>query len=666
LNLIYYFFSIDLIVVFFVNGLAFFAMGLAVSLEARRPSTLKLSESLWLLAAFAYLRSLANWTQMSVLIQRQAVPSSYNPPLEAAKVLLHALSCLFLLQFGVKTIITARRRHHWLRWVVPVLGLLWLFTLIPAIRSSGANSDLLLVADVYHHYVLWLPASVLSALAMLLHGRILWEMEMPHIARNCIGAAVAFGLEAVFAALIADRAPFFPASVVNEATFLDAVGVPVQVFRTITTVAIAYFFVRILRVFEIEQARRLAAANQRNIQAQIQALEAQCRACEEIENWSKALEDMISAIAMAMSQPVDLTELLSIARDKVLELTGLESCMVFLADDQKRELRLVEYEGMAPKARQDLGMIRFGEGLAGRVALSGEPIVVEDASQDPRLISTLARETGLRFMASLPLKSRGRLLGVINLASTSRHAFKPQEVAVLIAIGQQVAVAIDNARLHEQLQSMAALEERSRIGRELHDGLAQVLGYLHMKSNAAESLLSSGQVAQAQVHLHEMQEVARESYQDVRESILGLRTTITPGTGLIPTLTEYLHKFSQQSGISARLVVGDDVETEIAPLAEIQFLRIIQEALTNVRKHSQATRAWVRVETVDGQTLVTVEDDGQGFDPSLLEQDGMDRFGLETMRERAESVGGVLEVATQPGGGTRLTVQLPISAQGGE
>ena len=150
----------------------------------------------------------------------------------------------------------------------------------------------------------------------------------------------------------------------------------------------------------------------------------------------------------------------------------------------------------------------------------------------------------------------------------------------------------------------------------------------------------------------------------MRESILGLRTTVTPGVGLIPALTEYLHRFSQQSGIRARLVMGDDAIVKFAPGAEIQLLRIIQEALTNVRKHSQASRAWVRFEADEAGTVITVEDDGRGFDPSLIGQDGREHFGLQTMRERAESVGGVLQISTQPGQGTRLTVQLPLSRRG--
>jgi len=106
---------------------------------------------------------------------------------------------------------------------------------------------------------------------------------------------------------------------------------------------------------------------------------------------------------------------------------------------------------------------------------------------------------------------------------------------------------------------------------------------------------------------------------------------------------------------------------EFAPAAEIQLLRIIQEALTNIRKHSQASRAWVRFEADDGeQAVITVEDDGRGFDPSRVGQEGREHFGLQTMRERVESVGGTLHISTQPGQGVRVIVQLSISRSGGK
>jgi signal transduction histidine kinase len=655
-----------MIPIFFVNGLAFFVMGLVITLETRRPSKLKLAESLWLLAIFALLRSLSNWIGMFLLIQGQATPASDNLPLQTAKVLLLPFSCVFLLQFGTKTISAATQRYRWLRWIHLALISFWLLALIATHSLSMASTDWLLAADVFGRYFLYLPSAALSGLAVFFHCRVLWEMKLFHIVRNCFGAAVALGLKAILAGLVVSPAPYFPASFLNESSFLAVVGVPVQVFRTIAALAIVYFIIRTLDVFEIERGRQLEVATQQRFQAQQEALEAQRQVREEIERWSKRLEDAVSAIAVAISQPLELKEMLDIALRKVMELTGLEAGGVFLIDEPTQELRLVAQHGVSQEFTQGVNVMKVGDGVTGRVAKSGEPVVVGNISEDPRLaklVGMVVKEAGLRFHASFPLKSRGKVLGVMNLASKISHPATPEEVTLLTAIGQQIGVAIENARLYEQVQSMAALEERGRIGRELHDGLAQVLGYLHLQSRAAEGLLSSGQIAQAQAELQEMQEVAQEAYGDVRESILGLRTAITPGAGLIPTLTEYLDKFSQQSGINARLVIGDDAEMKFTPAAEIQLLRIVQEALANVRKHSQASRAWVRFEADEAGAVITIEDDGQGFDPSRIWQDRQGHFGLQTMRERVESVGGELRFDSQPGQGTRVVIRVPLAPE---
>ena len=665
MDLIPNFLAANMILVFLINGLVFFAMGLAITLETHRPSKLKLAESLWLLAVFALLRSLANWAEMFLLIQGQATPVSDNPPLQIAKALLLPLSTMFLLQFGIKSIIAADQRHLWLRWVPLALISFWLLALIQAIySSSGTSAEWLLAANVWARHCLYLPGAVLSGLAVFLHSRVFREMKLPHIARNCIGAAAAFELKAIVAGLVVSPAPYFPASLLNESSFLAVVGMPVQVFRTITTLAIAYFVVRILEVFEIEQSRQLEVATQQRFQAQQEALESQRQAREEIERWSKQLEDVVNTIAMAISQPLELKEMLDVALRKVLELTGLEAGGVFLIDDRAQELTLVVQHGLSQRLIQGIERMKFGEGLAGRAASSGEPIVVENLSEDPRLISMVTKEEGFRFHASVPLKSRGRVLGIMGLASKNYRQFSPQEVTLLTAIGQQIGVAIENARLHQQVRHLATVEERDRLARELHDRLAQALGYLNVKASITDELLSGGQINQAQASLLEMKEIAKETYTDVREAIFSLRTTASSGLGLLATLQEYLAEYRAHYGVDARLVVDDESLAEFPADVGLQIIRIIQEALTNVRKHAGASKAWVRFEQHGDRVRISVEDDGRGFDPAQVAGEGRRYFGLQIMRERAESVGGDLELDSRPGKGTRLVIRVPLTPRG--
>jgi len=546
------------------------------------------------------------------------------------------------------------------------LIVLWLLALLPVVySSSGTSADLLLAAEVLARYFLYVPGAVLAGLAIFLYGRRLSsEMKLPHMARDYIGMAAAFGLKAIVAGLIVSPAPYFPASFLNESSFLAVVGLPVQVFRTITTLAIAYFVVSILKAFEGEQNRQMEMAIQQNLQAQQEALEAQRQARAEMEQWNKQLEDMVNTIATAIGQPLELREILNIALHKALELPGLDSGGVFLVDDRAQELVFVAHHGLSQRFVQAVERMKLGEGIAGRSAISGEPIIVENLSDDPRLTKTIIKEEGIKFHASVPLKSRGRVLGVMNLSSKSHRSFTPQEVIFLTAIGQQIGVAIENARLYQQGRHLAALEERDRLARELHDYLAQALGYLNVKASLMDDLLAKGQITQAQASLLEMKGIAREAYTDVREGIFSLRTMAAAGLGLLPTLREYLAEYRVHYGLETSLSIDDESLAEFPADVGVQISRIIQEALTNVRKHAQASRAWVRFAQEGDNVCITVEDNGRGFDPAQLTGEGRQYFGLQIMRERAEGVHSSLELHSRPGQGTRIILRVPRAIGG--
>ncbi|MCC2629485.1 MAG: sensor signal transduction histidine kinase [Thermomicrobiales bacterium] len=215
-------------------------------------------------------------------------------------------------------------------------------------------------------------------------------------------------------------------------------------------------------------------------------------------------------------------------------------------------------------------------------------------------------------------------------------------------------------RWHGLRRSLAVTEERERIAREMHDSLAQVLGYVNTKAQAAQTLLENGQPDRAAAQLGQLSEAAREAYADVREGILGLRTSLGEDRGFIETLQDYLDRWQGQSEVTVELQRSPpEYDPGLAPMSEVQLLRIIQEALSNVRKHAKARRAWVRLQPAGAGVEVVIEDDGVGFDPDGLRRSDLPRFGMTTMRERAEAVGGTFEVAAVPGAGTRVIVHLP-------
>jgi nitrate/nitrite-specific signal transduction histidine kinase len=268
----------------------------------------------------------------------------------------------------------------------------------------------------------------------------------------------------------------------------------------------------------------------------------------------------------------------------------------------------------------------------------------------------LIRPDYTRGYLAAPLQLGDERIGTVYVANREEREFAAAEAELLAGLATQAALAVERARLSRELQTLAAGVERERIAREMHDGLAQSLGLLHMKLSALGSAAGPPAMADA---IREMTHIAQHAYEEARQSIFGLRTFVSRGLGLVPTLTEYLHEFSAQNGIPVALEVAEGSLGPLSPASEVQAVRIIQEALTNVRKHAAAGRAWVRLQK-DGPWLrVSVEDDGVGWNREASTSRDRLHFGLDTMRERAEGLGGTVEIDTAPGRGTRVVATLP-------
>lgn len=221
-------------------------------------------------------------------------------------------------------------------------------------------------------------------------------------------------------------------------------------------------------------------------------------------------------------------------------------------------------------------------------------------------------------------------------------------------------VMAERLREHEErLKGLAALEERGRIAQELHDSLAQEIALLHLKIIEANQAILNNSALKARGALEEMRKIADGAYEDVRQAIFGLRTMVSKRLGFIPSLTEYLHEFSELRQIPVDLKADGLELVRLSPQVEIQLVRIIHEALTNVYKHAGAKKAVVRFDPDGEFAKVTIEDDGKGFQMEEAIGKGL-HFGLQTMRERVEGVGGKFAVETAPGRGTRVIVHLPF------
>jgi signal transduction histidine kinase len=212
----------------------------------------------------------------------------------------------------------------------------------------------------------------------------------------------------------------------------------------------------------------------------------------------------------------------------------------------------------------------------------------------------------------------------------------------------------------EQQQAVATLQERERLARELHDSTGQVLGYVNLQAETIHQWLQAGNSDKADSLVLRLAEVAKEAHADIRESILNLKSGSAQVWYLLPTLRRYLDNFQSQYGIRTELVLKDGLkEDNFKPDAEVQLLRVIQEALTNARKHGEAHNVMVAIERGENRGHITVTDDGNGFDPNQTKLEGSQHFGLAFMNERMAQIGGTMKIESRPGAGTTIRLEAP-------
>jgi two-component system sensor histidine kinase DegS len=218
------------------------------------------------------------------------------------------------------------------------------------------------------------------------------------------------------------------------------------------------------------------------------------------------------------------------------------------------------------------------------------------------------------------------------------------------------------AREQDILTMNAVMQERERLSRELHDGVAQLVADLLLRLDTIKELVETNRQHEAEAELERLHGVADEIYEDIGESIAGLRTNVTE-RGLIGALQDYIDQFEERHQILTSLR-ADEAANWLFPAAALQIFRFIQEALTNVRKHAKARGVTVTLTSIGSDQLsIVIADDGQGFTPDSQKNGRVRPLGLTSMQERIEVIGGTFHVNSQPGSGTQVTATIPIPQQ---
>jgi two-component system NarL family sensor kinase len=272
-----------------------------------------------------------------------------------------------------------------------------------------------------------------------------------------------------------------------------------------------------------------------------------------------------------------------------------------------------------------------------------------------RLKNLMDGTDGLRYHASVPLYHHDRKVGVLNVASTDWRELTDDELRLLNTVGDMLSIAIERAQLFAHSIQLGAVEERNRLAREIHDTLAQSLAGITLQLETADALLEP-QPETARQAVQKALSLSRASLEEARRSVLDLRAVSLERQSLAEALEALAQQYATEWKLKVRFeAVGGDHPLPVR--VEAAIYRMAQEALTNVVRHAEAEHLFVRYVATSEQVELVIEDDGQGFNPDEIPKD---RFGLVGMNERTRLLGGSLDICSEPGGGTRLEIRIPL------
>lgn len=340
---------------------------------------------------------------------------------------------------------------------------------------------------------------------------------------------------------------------------------------------------------------------------------------------------------------------------QVRQAARADATAVRWSDEANRKYLLLASDGLPQAVIDEEQCIPTGDCLCGQPQGGAMTRVIPIQPEGPASRLGHCAKAGFETVISVPVQLHERMVGEINLFYREPKPLADDDRALLETMASHLAGAIEGLRAAALQRETAVAEERGFIARELHDSIAQSLAFVKIQLGLLRTDIGNGDAAGIEKTLAELDAGVHESLGDVRELLVHFRTR-TNSEDIAPALRTTLQKFEHQTGLATHL----DMQGDGMPLpadVQVQVLHVVQEALSNVRKHAQAREVWVEVQQMP-QWRVEVRDDGCGFDP---ERAGVDEthVGLRIMRERAQNIGATVEVASVPGSGTCVVLKLP-------
>jgi PAS domain S-box-containing protein len=371
----------------------------------------------------------------------------------------------------------------------------------------------------------------------------------------------------------------------------------------------------------------------------------------------------LNAIAAVVSRSLDLKGIMSDALDKTLEVMGMDLGVAYRLEGgedpaERSLLNVMAHRGISTELARQVDPLPLWGSMIEKAAAVEQPVVWQVADYPNVALKQAMEEEGVRLGVSVPLLVKERLVGALVLAARDMRTFVPEELSLLAAIGQQIGIAVENARLYEQAEQAAVITERNRLARELHDSVTQALYSVTLYAEAAAILLTDGKNLEAADHLRELRDTAQEALREMRLLIFELRPLALEKIGLVAALQTRLEAVEGRGGMQTELQVEGAPNAERLPFAvQEELYHIAQEALNNVLKHAHAQRVRVHLQFSDTVTCLEVWDDGVGFESERARERG--GLGLRGMEERGQRIGGQLHIESALGKGTRVSIKVP-------
>jgi two-component system sensor histidine kinase DevS len=401
----------------------------------------------------------------------------------------------------------------------------------------------------------------------------------------------------------------------------------------------------------IEMLAAQAAAAIENARLYRQVLE------NEAELAQRNLElEMVNALTTAVSSTMELDDMLEGMLEQVIQLFSAEAGEIFLKEEVEGTFRLAIHKSDGTETFFQKERFSLGEGFIGRVAKKGKPMWINNLTNGSGFLRQEMIAAGYGTLVGVPLTAPGQVMGVLSLVFKGEREFHVRELGLLEAVGAGVGIGVENARLYRHARRLAVLEERERIGMDLHDGIIQSIYAVGLMLEYIRILIQENP-EQALERLDTATEGLNATIGDIRSYILDLQPSRIQITDFGEALGRLIREFKANTLVDVELNAEPDIVSQLTrPDATALFL-IAQEALANVAKHARATQVTLVLRQTGSALSFQVIDNGQGFD--LDKEPGVLGHGLSNMEERASQAGGRLEVESNSGQGTTITVQLP-------